>query len=207
MLPLAELKDILLRNTVSMRGWPVPFIDYRRDDLHGNDWIGQDIDALNVDHLEAWRFYTSAQFSHLRVVSADWRRHGEETPVPAGASAVIEVWEILFYLVELVELGARLALVSGSADFVFDVELVGMTGRALVAGDPSRQLHGLYIFAEPKIHYRSAVDTARLVAETRAVAVEISIEIMSRFGFFAQKTMLMEYQATTLTGQRRAEPK
>ena len=91
-----------------MRGWPVPFVDHRAELLRGDDWTGQDIDAEIVSHYEAWRFFTSGQFNHLRAVSADWRTGQEATAVPVGAHAVIEVWEILYYVTELFELAARL---------------------------------------------------------------------------------------------------
>src|SRR5438552_3845561 len=105
-----ELDDILAGAAVRFRGWPVPFIDHREQPLRGDDWIGQDIDSDLVSQYEAWRFFTSGQFNHLRAVSADWRAGREATTVPEGFNSVIEIWEIIFYLTEVFELAARLAL-------------------------------------------------------------------------------------------------
>ena len=97
--PYEQLDEIIPAAAVRMRGWPVPYADYGRDPLlRGDDWVGQDIDADMVSHYEAWRFFTSGQFSHLRSVSADWREGAEASHVPGSVDAVIEVWEILFYL-------------------------------------------------------------------------------------------------------------
>src|SRR4051794_9768857 len=104
-----NLENIIEEATVRMRGWPVPYIDHREPWLRGDDWIGQDLDALMVSHVEAWRLFTSGQFVHLRAISADWG----ETNLVAPRSAdekIIPIWEILFYLTEVTELAARLAL-------------------------------------------------------------------------------------------------
>jgi hypothetical protein len=198
--PLArqDLIRTLEANTVRMRGWPVPFIDYREPIRRGNDWIGQDIDAGDVDHYEAWRFFTSAQFTQLRGVSADWRDRREQTPVPRWASSVIEVWEVLFYLTELVELAARLALASSARSFVIDTTLVGMRDRALVSGTPTRELAAPYVFSEDDIHVKESVSSSRLIAEPRRVAAEMSAEALSRFGFYPASGVLEDYQRELL---------
>jgi hypothetical protein len=197
-LALQDLIRLLEANTVRMRGWPVPFIDYREQIRRGNDWIGQDIDAVAVDHYEAWRFFTSAQFTQLRSISADWRHGQEQTLVPRWASAVIEVWEVLYYLTELVELAARLALASSARSFVIDATLVGMRDRALVSGTPTRELDGPYVFSEDDIHVRESVSSSHLAAEPRQVAVEMSAAALSRFGFHAASGVLEDYQRELL---------
>ena len=87
----ADLESVLEAATVRFRGWPVPFVDRREPPLRGDDWIGQDIDARVVGHVEAWRFFSSGQFDHLRPISADWREGQERPYVPRGFDAVIEV--------------------------------------------------------------------------------------------------------------------
>ena len=70
-----------------MRGWPVPYANFDGRELlrAGDDWVGQDVDAKNVSHYEAWRFFMSGQFSHLRAdISRFAHREPELTPVPAG---------------------------------------------------------------------------------------------------------------------------
>lgn len=69
--PFGQLETVANNSVVRRRGWPVPMIDYRDPMLTGHNWIGQDIDAQVVDHYEAWRFYQSGQFRHIRSVSAE----------------------------------------------------------------------------------------------------------------------------------------
>jgi hypothetical protein len=197
----ATLLDTLTRNVVSMRGWPVPFIDYRLPLLRAEDSVGQDIDARMVDHSEAWRFTTNAQFSQLRSISADWRGGTERTVVPRGADAVIEVWEILFYITELVELAARLALLSGAREFHLAAELHGMAHRALVAGTPSRELDADYISQLDVIDDARNVSVQQLTASPRKVAVDMSATLLAAFGWQPKADVLRDYQAELLRGR------
>ena len=80
--------------------------------------------------------HEDAQFTQLRSISADWRTGAERTAVPRGARAVIEVWEILYYVTELTELAARLALLSGADEFHLAAELHGM---AAASWSPARR--------------------------------------------------------------------
>lgn len=197
-LPRAALLDTLQRNVVSMRGWPVPFIDYREPTLRAKTSIGQDIDATTVDHYESWRFTTDAQFSQLRGISADWRSGRDATHIPRGATRVIEVWEILFYITELVELAARLALAIETNAFRISTALHGMRNRALVSGTPARELHHRYISTEDVIDDDRNVAVDTLTGTPRAVAVEISIELLAGFGWYADTTVLRDYQSELL---------
>jgi hypothetical protein len=197
-----ELDEILPGAAVRLRGWPVPYIDYRDDLLRGNHWIGQDVDAEVVSHYEAWRFFTSGQFNQLRSVSADWRTGREATPVPAGFTSVIEIWEILYYVTEVFELAARLALgPAGDEEMNVDVSLNGLNGRALVVGHPRR-----VPFSTPR---PSTVESQQesltlprdqLVAEPREKALEMSREFFLRFGWKPSIEQLAEHQQELADG-------
>jgi len=191
-----ELDDILARAAVRFRGWPVPFIDHGEDLLRGDDWIGQDVDAEVVSHCEAWRFFTSGQFNHLRAVSADWRTGGEATAVPEGFNSVIEVWEILFYLTEVFELAARLALSpAGGEKMTIDVRLNGLQGRALVVGQPQRvPFSRPYRATSESMTLAVALPRDQLVAEPREKAVEMAREFFLRFGWKPSVEQLAGHQ-------------
>lgn len=197
----ATLLDTLTRNVVSRRGWPVPFIDYRIPSQRTKDSVGQDIDAQMVGHYEAWRFTTNAQFSQLRSISADWREGTERTVVPRGARAVIEVWEILFYITELVELAARLALLGGADEFHLAAELHGMADRALVAGTPNRELDADYISQLDVIDDARTVSVKQLTASSQQVAVDMSAALLAGFGWHAKLDVLRDYQGELLGGR------
>jgi len=197
-----RLEEILSQAVVRLRGWPLPFIDNREPLLRGQDWIGQNIDARGLPHVEAWRFFASGQFAQLRVVSADLRVGAEKASNGGAASPVIEVWEILFYLTEVVELAARLALSdAGGEQMTIKTRLQGVENRLLVAGEPSRELDGNYRATMSSIEGKRTEQRGHLLAESRQIAVEMAREMFLRFGFKASEQVLTDYQRELTKGR------
>ncbi|HEY1855237.1 MAG TPA: hypothetical protein VGG40_11675 [Solirubrobacterales bacterium] len=195
--PYEQLDEVIPSVEVRMRGWPVPYVDYGRDAvLHGNDWVGQDVDADVVDHYEAWRFFTSGQFAHLRSVSADWRSGREAVRVREDFKSLIEVWEILFYLTEVFELASRLALSpAGDEQMVVSASLQPLEDRGLIVGQQNR--------AEFIVPMRSHVDSFshevelprdKLISEGRIAAAEMAREFFLRFGWKPPLDQLLDHQ-------------
>lgn len=195
--PYEQLDEVVPSVEVRMRGWPVPYVNYGRDEvLHGDDWVGQDINATVVDHYEAWRFFTSGQFAHLRSVSADWRTGSEALRVPEGFKSLIEVWEILFYLTEVFELAARLALSPGGDEqMVISASLHDLDNRGLVVGQRNR--------AEFMTPLRSHVESfshdvelsrEKLIADNKVAAAEMAREFFLRFGWKPPLDQLLDHQ-------------
>ncbi|HEU5271508.1 MAG TPA: hypothetical protein VFU36_16390 [Jatrophihabitans sp.] len=193
-LNLTELTPSIEHATVRMRGWPLPFIA-RGDLLHGPTWVGQDIEPIRVPQMEAWRMFTSGQFTQLRVISAEMDRstQGQE---------VIQVWEVLFYMTEVFELAARLALSkAGSPSTTIDVHLRGASGRTLIPGEPGRLLYDDYTATSDDIHYSVTLDRERLVAAPREEAVTATTNVFWQFGWeITDPRTLTEYQAQLVSG-------
>ena len=192
-----NLDDLLLKAAVRLRGWPVPYVhpgEYER----GEHWISADVDASAVDLYEAWRFFQSGQFNHLRVVAADWETFEGRTRVPQGFDAVIEVWEILYYLTEVFELAARLSLTEAGADHMtVEVTLSGLKNRALVMGYPHYQVTGFmvpYKFDAAEVSNSETIERDRLVGETRELAVEWARYFFVRFGWKPDAHLLSQLQ-------------
>ena len=196
-LPYEELDEILSPIQVRMRGWPVPYVDHDRKELmRGEDWVGQDIDASVVDMFEAWRFFMSGQFTHLRAISADWREGSDRTRIPQGVDSVIEIWEIVFYLTEIFELAARLALgPAGDETMVVSVTLNGLAGRGLVVGQANR-----VEFFQPRLSHVESfsrdveLSREKLVGEGRVAALETAREFLLRFGWKPSLDQLLNHQ-------------
>lgn len=191
-----ELEEILTRAAVRLRGWPVPFIDHNESVTRDDTWIGQDIEAQMIDHFEAWRFFMSGQFNHLRAVSADWRTGNEATRVPEGAASAIEIWEILYYVTEVYEFAARLALSpAGDDTMAVSIRLNGLEQRALVVGQPNRVPFSMLQLANmPAFEQTVEVPRDELVADPAGKAVETSREFFLRFGWRASVDQLKEHQ-------------
>lgn len=196
-IPYEQLDEVIPSIQVRMRGWPVPYADYgRRDLLRGEDWVGQDVDAEVVSMYEAWRLFMSGQFAHLRAVSADWRTGTEATRIPEGCDSVIEVWEIVYYLTEVFELAARLALGPAGDDImVVSVALERLEGRGLVVGH-SRRLEFLDVYksAVPRLTREVEMPREKVVADGRAAAVEMAREFLLRFGWKPSVDQLADFQ-------------
>jgi len=195
--PYEQLDEVVPSVEIRMRGWPVPYVDYGRDAvLRGDDWVGQDIDATVVDHYEAWRFFTSGQFAHLRSVSADWRSGSEALRVPEGFASLIEVWEILFYLTEVFELAARLALSPGGDEhMITSVSLHGLENRGLIVGQRNRA----EFMAPQRSHVESfshdvELSREKLIADGKVAAAEMAREFFLRFGWKPPLDQLLDHQ-------------
>ena len=179
-----DLENVIEGATVRMRGWPVPYIDQREPLLRGNDWIGEDIDALMVSHLEAWRLFTSGQFVHLRAITGEW---GEDNLIApqSPAERIIPVWEILFYLTEVVELAARLTLKTRTpSSMLVRAKLFGMADRGLVVGQPNRaEFFHPYLQQQDVLQAEINVPAGDLIAEPRDVALGVAHHLLLRFGW------------------------
>ena len=193
--PYTDLERILTAATVRLRGWPVPFIEYGQI-LHGSDWIGGE-GSKQSPGRESWRFYTSGQFAHLNVVGSDW---GDGVAVPSGAANVIAVWEILFYVTEIVELATRLAVsAAGSDRMTVAMTLSGLENRELVIGDPRRGGFNHPMRTSMASHrVERSLDRTKLVAAPREHAADMARGFLSRFGWDAPADLLLDYQQEVL---------
>lgn len=193
--PYVDLERILTAAVVRLRGWPVPYIEYGAV-LHGSDWIGGD-GSKHSPGRESWRFYTSGHFAHLNVVGSDW---GYGVAVPPGAASVIAVWEILFYVTEVVELATRLAVsAAGSDRMVVAMTLNGLEDRELVVGEPRRgEFNHPMRTSMPSHRVERSLDRSRLVSGPREQAADLARGFFSRFGWDAPVDLLLDYQQEVL---------
>lgn len=183
-----ELLNLVHQATVRLRGWPLPYVGNEKV-LRGPTWLGQDIRPTRVPKMEAWRMFTSGQFTQLRVISA-------ELDANASGQPVIQVWEVLFYLTEVFELASRLALSeAGTQTTTVDVTLRNAAGRTLVSGEPGRDLWDDYSTSSDEIRLAVTLDRDRLVASARQEAVAASVSLFWFFGWTAEPGTLAEYQS------------
>jgi hypothetical protein len=188
----ADLVATVHQATVQMRGWPVPYIGNGQL-LRGATWVGQDIEPLRVPQMEAWRMFTSGQFTQLRVISAELEHS-------TRGQAVIEVWEVLFYLTEVFEFASRLALTkAGAPSMTVDVRLKGAAGRTLTPGEAGRILWQDYQVTSDDIHYSVTLDRDRVVAAAREEAVAAAVDVFWNFGWdITEPRTLRDYQSQLL---------
>ncbi|MFE4456097.1 helix-turn-helix domain-containing protein [Nocardia tengchongensis] len=179
----SQLDPALAAAVVRRRGWPVPFIDDRKLPTHGDDWIGQDIDAESVNEYESWRFFESGQFNHLRAVSAEWRMWPMPPVLPPGFESIIEIWEILYYLTELFELAGRLGLATAKGESMTIAVTLNLRPNTALIDDNPRHSHGIFPAPLYLSEKSMTVTTENLVSEFGPLAARMAIDIFSRFGW------------------------
>lgn len=189
-----DLESFVSDNTVRLRGWPVPFVDYKTPRARHGSWMGQDVEASVVPHEEAWRMLGSGQFLHRRVLATDLSDSSELKPAVADATGAVAVWDVLLYMVEVAELGARMATALDVASIAFDVSLAGIAGRQLISGDFKRDLDGPYVIAADALDATVVVDSSRLLADTREVGIELSQQLLHLFGLNVPDKVLYDWQ-------------
>jgi hypothetical protein len=189
-----DLESFVSDNTVRLRGWPVPFVDYKKPRSRHGSWMGQDVEASVVPHEEAWRMCGSGQFLHRRVLATDLSDSNELKPEVAGATGAVAVWDVLLYVVEVAELGARMATALDVPSIAFDVALAGIAGRQLISGDFNRDLDGPYMIAADALDATAVVDSSRLLADTREVGVELAQQLLHQFGLDVPYKVLYDWQ-------------
>lgn len=197
-----QLERFVLGHTVSIRGWPVPFVDQRQQvQRHGN-WIGQNILSGGLPHGEAWRMFTSGQFLHRRLLTTDLRDTGELKPDIDGVTGAVAVWDVLLYMVEVAEFGARSATTLGLDKVTFDVALEGIAGRQLISGEFRREIHGPYIAAANRFEASVTVDVTTLLENPGGVGVDLAQRLLHQFGLNVPDEVLFEQQDATFNRKR-----
>lgn len=195
-----DLESFVVSNAVRLRGWPVPFVAADAAGLVRREGsIGQDLEASFVPHLEAWRMVVSGQFLHRRVVATDLR----DAPDLRAADPEIKtiaVWDVLLYLVELAELAARMSTALEVDEVSITVSLRGAEDRELISGDWARDLHGRYVIPSESVDATGSFSAARLLAEPRAVGVELAQEMLASMGLRVQEQVLLDWQAQVFGG-------
>lgn len=198
----AQLRDFVVEHTVRLRGWPVPMVDFETPMRAYPTWVGQDLPKRVSPKAEAWRVFTSGQFLHRRVLTTDLRNLSEfELTVPTATGSVA-VWDVLLYLVEVAELAARWATSLDCEAVDVAVALVGIGGRELISGDHNRELHRSYTVDAEQLYTSRTLDVARLVAEPRAIGVELAQDIFGQFGADLPDQVLFDWQEQTLRRDR-----
>lgn len=197
----ARLRSSVEDSAVRLRGWPVPFVDYQQGFLGGEYWIGQDIPLRGVPHVEAWRMCSSGQFMQRRVIATEMRSSGELSPSLPGAEGSIAVWDILYYVSEVIEFASRMATTdAGSDEMQVVCTLHGMRNRQLISGDWNRELDDNYLSPSDHITSRRAHSKSELLGNHRGLAIRTAQELLQRFGLDVPDEVLVEWQTQLLGG-------
>lgn len=197
----AHLDGFVVEHAVSKRGWPVPFVGREPIGRHGQ-WVAQDIPPAGLPHGEAWRMFTSGQFLHRRLLATDLRDAQPLKPTLAGASGAVAVWDVLLYMVEVAEFGARMATTLSLDEVTFEVGLEGIANRQVVSGDFARHYEGRSVASVNRFETAETVDVATLLDDPAAVGVKLTQQLLQQFGVQIPAAVLYEWQDEVFNRRR-----
>ena len=110
---------------------------------------------------------------------------------------------MLLYLVELVELGARLATAFDVSGVRFVASLNGIAGRELISGDWTRDLHqGSRIAVSDRLTAVLDIDAVSLLSDPRGCGVELTQQLLRKFGINISNEVLQAWQEEVFKGYR-----
>ncbi|WP_027497651.1 RNA-binding domain-containing protein [Rhodococcus sp. JG-3] len=191
-----RLDSTLIDHVVRLRGWPVPMVDQRDPIDRHSAWIAQDITAQIVEHEEAWRLFTSAQFLHRRALATDLN---PDNPILAAthpqATGAVAVWDVLLYMVEIAEFGARWATTLECDSLTFEIALRNVSGRQLISGDRKREIPSNLIITSNEVPASHTITTTKLLTDPRSTGVDLAQSILRQFGANIPNQVLLDYQA------------
>jgi hypothetical protein len=192
----SNLFPIIEKNSVRLRGWDYPHIDYQSPPLRGADWVGQEFSRQ--DELEVWRLYTSGQFVHFFTIWGDWRNRSTVWPAEPGwkPGRYIYYTPTVYSFVEIFEFAARLALSSaGAGSMHVEIDLKNLKERRLVSTDIMVPVSGVYITQIPEWSYRWEGSQTDLIARPREQAAQAARDLFARFGLDLSLETLARVQA------------
>jgi hypothetical protein len=192
----SDLFQILTKNSVRLRGWDYPHVDYHRQPQCGTDWIGQEYDCQ--DEVEVWRLYLSGQFVHFFALAGEWRDYSTTwTPEPDWKPGQFLYYvQTIYSFVEVFEFAARLALSpAGAAVMCVEIELSGLQGREIVETDNRFRFSRTYATQMPGWKHRFEGTETELIARPRELAALAARELFARFGLDVSLDTLARIQA------------
>lgn len=194
-----SLDATLIEHVVRLRGWPVPRVDQREPTTRHGNWIAQDISSPGVHKEEAWRLFTSGQFLHRRALETDMRPESPELAAThPRATGAVAVWDVLLYMVEIAEFGARWATTLGCDTITFEIALHNVSGRQLISGDRKRDIRNDLIITSDQVPASHTITTTQLLTDTRRTGVDLAQKILHKFGADIPDQVLLDYQAQIL---------
>jgi hypothetical protein len=192
----SDLFQIVERNSVRLRGWDYPHIDYRTQPRRETDWVGQEYECQ--DEIEVWRLYLSGQFVHFFAIAGEWRDHSTTWPAEPDwqPGRYLYYIQTIYSFVEIFEFAARLALSpAGAASMCVEIDLEGLQGRQIVETDSRFRFSRIYETQIPKWKYRWENAQTALIARPRELAAVATRELFAQFGFEVSLESLARLQA------------
>jgi hypothetical protein len=192
----SDLFPIVERNSVRLRGWDYPHVDYQSPPLRGVDWVGQEFDR--EDEIEVWRLSMSGQFVHFFALAGEWRDYSTTWPPEPGWRPGVYLYYIqtIYTIVEISEFAARLALSpAGATTMRVEIDLDRLQGRQIVETDSRFRFSQTYDTQVPRWKYPWQGTQTELIARPRELAAVAACELFAQFGLDVSLETIARLQA------------
>lgn len=175
-LPHREIRDILERSAVHLRGWTFPRIE-GSDPKNMSDRVAGSVESKNL--VESWAVFRNLIFSYYRSFVEDLGFIATAER-PAGSS--LDFVGVIYTVAEFLMFAKRFSQEAGyQGELVLRVELSGCKDRKLISTSPERYLRGNYACAERQFQVQTQIHTAQLAAGLREEVVALCVEVFSYF--------------------------
>ncbi len=199
----AELYPILQKTYVQLRngGWEFPHLDYRTQPSTNKDWIGQESEWEK--YLELWRFYQSGQFVSFKGLYEDWMDNSTRySPPPSWQPCqFLEIEDTLLQFTEIFEFASRLAFTqAGDEQMHLEISVHNLKGRGLKLDMQRKSSSWLRTLTASvnELPYTVDLPAAKLVANTRELALKPAAELFQRFGWNSDVAILRDIRDARL---------
>lgn len=185
-----ELRDIITRNSVRLRGWDMPHIGRDSPAFH-DGYIHQE-DAWE-EHAEVWRFYRDGQFVNITGLNEDWVDDASRRSWLEGHAKAMSAVNVLYAVAERFELADRLARRWPDSGTVIEIGIYDLADRVLVAGNSQRiPLRPDRVTQAPTWKRSWTFSQIDLAESARDLAVTAALDLFQLFGWEPERQLLSD---------------
>lgn len=203
-----QLREIVRKASVELRGWDFPHVDNRGNELKNRREPESGLDYIEETTVwnqiaEAWRLFATAFFMLTRVLMEDLQsRAGRRFPEEIAPKSVFNWLQAIGETGEFVLFVGRLyELLGYDGEVLLRIEYNGLAGRRLFTYDPGRDISFRVmprITAEDRFVYRRVIQLAELRADPISVAVPILKQLFSLFEWDADEEKVLRRDLAAL---------
>jgi len=193
-----ELKKIIEKSKIVLRGWDYPHIDHKNGIINsGSDSVSSFSDWPDMGHIEYWKYYLNGQFIHYFGMREDYRMDEEQLEKARQSfpfynpeegpklNKFLSVLSTLYSVTEIYYLTANLAKYSiKEGEMEIRIEIHGTTNRTLFFwGGGFRELFQAYTCAYEPVISENILNVGDLIDDPASLALKATMEIFNEFNW------------------------
>lgn len=202
---LKELREIIEKNSLSLRGWDYPHIP-RRNDENGS-MLPADKYLEGWEEWEKfkefWRIYKTGQFLYYRGLREDWLKEDTQYDATKPLASLAILGSVIYEVTEMFEFLFRLVKHGLYQDGVIvNISLHNTEGRELWVDSNSR-----FPFLFPmktgakKILFSSTFTKEEVIENSKMIANKLILQVFDSFEFNPTSDQIMKDQEKFLSGR------